>query len=353
MTALAVVDAGRIAVNDNIASLRALVRRAAQTLDGATASAGILDATAQAGFAYDAAKAAARFAKAKGAFDDVMLSVYRSQADALEIEAMAKRRLADEYDAAQARGEVVGNKGGGFRWEREKQTVGGYNPKPTAAEIGLERTAIHHARKVRDAEAQEPGIVRLVLNEMLESGVEPTKAALAREINTRLNSFSGDNEWYTPAKYIEMAREVMGSIDVDPASNDYAQETVRAKAFYTEANSGLGKDWHGKVWMNPPYSNPEIQNFVQHLLDQLSKGNVTEAIVLTNNSADTAWHHELAGMAACWCITRGRIRFESRTRASNSPAMGQSIFYFGPHADRFAEIFGEVGRIDTQYRRAA
>src|SRR5690606_28591021 len=105
--------------------------------------------------------------------------------------------------------------------------------------------------------------------------------------------------------------------------------------------------------MNPPYSNPDIQNFVQHLLEQLSEGNVTEAIVLTNNSADTAWHHDLSAVAACWCITRGRIKFESRTRASNSPAMGQVFFYFGDNPARFAEVFDEVGRIDAIYQRAA
>ncbi len=39
---------------------------------------------------------------------------HRAQADALEIEAMAKRRLADEYDAAQERGEVGQQTGGVF-----------------------------------------------------------------------------------------------------------------------------------------------------------------------------------------------------------------------------------------------
>jgi hypothetical protein len=36
-------------------------------------------------------------------------AVYHAQADALEIEVMAKRRLADEYDAAQDRGELRTN----------------------------------------------------------------------------------------------------------------------------------------------------------------------------------------------------------------------------------------------------
>jgi hypothetical protein len=49
-----------------------------------------------------------------------------STTHALEIEAQAKRRLADEYDVAQERGEVIGPKGGG-------STVPNGNGKGTAA----------------------------------------------------------------------------------------------------------------------------------------------------------------------------------------------------------------------------
>lgn len=87
------------------ASLPALVRSAATKLAAAETSAEVLDARRAASIAYDAAKLAGRMAKAKQAHDEVISAVYRAQADALEIESMAKRRLADEYDAAQARGE--------------------------------------------------------------------------------------------------------------------------------------------------------------------------------------------------------------------------------------------------------
>ena len=36
----------------------------------------------------------------------MVAAAFRAQADALEIEALAKRRLADEYDAPQERGEL-------------------------------------------------------------------------------------------------------------------------------------------------------------------------------------------------------------------------------------------------------
>lgn len=344
MNAIALRSDGGVAVNDNVvAGLPALVRKAAAQLESATSAAEVLEAKATAGLAYDAAKAAARFAKAKGAYDDVIGAVYRAQADALEIEAMAKRRLADEYDAAQERGEVAGH-GHGLLLGKNRPDIGVTNIG-TVKDIGVSSYDIHEARKVRDADLAEPGIVSSALEVILERGHEPTKAALSREINTRLNSFSGDNEWYTPARYIEMAREVMGSIDVDPASNATAQAVVQAKTHYTIDTNGLDKDWHGNLWMNPPYSNPEIQNFVEHLIVQVSKGNVKEAIVLTNNSADTGWHREMQDACTRMCTTTGRIRFESPTRQGNSPAMGQSFFYFGDNPEKFKEVFSAIGNV--------
>lgn len=54
-----------------------------------------------------------------------------AQADALDIEAQAKRRLADEYDAAQARGEVR------RRGHGDNREIPGKKFKPTAADVGL------------------------------------------------------------------------------------------------------------------------------------------------------------------------------------------------------------------------
>ena len=51
---------------------------------------------------------------------------------------------------------------------------------------------------------------------------------------------SGNNEWYTPARFVELARSVMGGIDTDPASSAIANRTVQAA-------SGLRR----KVWAQP------------------------------------------------------------------------------------------------------
>lgn len=79
-----------------------LVDRAAAHLAGARTAAEILDARDHAAVAYDMARRAGRLAAARGAYDELIPRIHRAQADALVIEAEAKRRLADEYDAATA-----------------------------------------------------------------------------------------------------------------------------------------------------------------------------------------------------------------------------------------------------------
>src|SRR5262249_56141272 len=67
---------------------------------------------------------------------------------------------------------------------------------------------------------------------------------------------TGYYEWYTPARYIELAREVLGEIDLDPASSAKAQEIVKAQRYFTLEQDGLIRPWHGRVWLNPPYHQP-------------------------------------------------------------------------------------------------
>ena len=165
MTALALVP--------NPQDLPSLIERAATMLSGARTAAEVLEAREAAGLAYDVAKRAARLKCAKAAHDDLVAAAHRAQADALEIEAAAKRRLADEYDAAQARGEVMG---------RARSCVGDKNAPATAADLGLRRDQIHEARQFRDAETSDPGIVRRTLDARLGRGEEPTRTAMRKMV---------------------------------------------------------------------------------------------------------------------------------------------------------------------------
>lgn len=165
MTALATVP-------EEVHDLRTLVDRASSALAGARTAAEVLDARDMAALAYDAAKRAARLQRAKQAHDDLIGAAHRAQAHALEIEAQAKHRLADEYDAAQARGEI---RRSGERSFSTPEKLGNHD-------LGIAPKEIHEARLVRDAETVAPGIVRRTLDEKLARGEEPTKAALRKMV---------------------------------------------------------------------------------------------------------------------------------------------------------------------------
>lgn len=83
---------------------------------------------------------------------------------------------------------------------------------------------------------------------------------------------TGENDWHTPIEHIEAAKKVKGRIDLDPASSAKAQRNVKAIKFRTPKNNGLSCEWKGKIWLNPPYSQPDIMRFIEKLVSEYTKG---------------------------------------------------------------------------------
>lgn len=156
---------------------------------------------------------------------------------------------------------------------------------------------------------------------------------------------TGEMEWFTPSRYIEKARCVLGTIALDPASCAEAQETVKAARFYSFADDGLAQTWEGTVWLNPPYAGGLVAAFAEKMVASWGSGGVTSAIMLTNAYTETSWFHALTNASRAVCFTRGRIKFESPHGEKCAPTNGQSFFYFGNDIDLFSEYFADVGLI--------
>ena len=154
---------------------------------------------------------------------------------------------------------------------------------------------------------------------------------------------NGNNEWYTPAEYIDAARGVFGSIDLDPASSPEANAVVGATIFYTPDDNGLLHDWRGRVWLNPPYASELIGKFADKLAHHVAAGDVTEAIVLVNNATETVWFSVLTNIAAAVCFPRGRVRFWNPNGDLSQPLQGQAVIYIGPNPGAFRQCFARFG----------
>ena len=164
-----------------------------------------------------------------------------------------------------------------------------------------------------------------------------------------------NNEWYTPVKYIEAAREVLGEIDLNPASCELANQIVKAKRYYTREQNGLLQPWSGRVWLNPPYARTErmtahatsfISMFLEKLFKSYAAGSVTSAIALVTTEVNARWFH------ACWqypiCFPDHRIHFivpEKRPHGDYKQMFGSCFVYLGTSEALFTEVFSRFGYI--------
>jgi phage N-6-adenine-methyltransferase len=181
--------------------------------------------------------------------------------------------------------------------------------------------------------APEGKITGAFVQEVVEKAVKP-----------HVSHNSGENEWYTPPQFIEAARLAMGSIDTDPASSELANKTVKAKRYYTADQDGRDKQWSGNVWMNPPYSQPLISEFIDAFARKYNAGEFQQACVLVNNATETNWYQSLLTYASAVCFIKGRVKFiDKNGNPSGAPLQGQTVLYFGNKEKSFIDVFSEFG----------
>lgn len=159
------------------------------------------------------------------------------------------------------------------------------------------------------------------------------------------DDYDGD-EWYTPAEYVNAARRVMGSIDLDPASCDLAQTVVQAGTYLTKEKNGLrSSHWqHQNIWLNPPYSDPA--RWIEKLLAEYDRGTyVQQAVVLVNNATETAWFQALLARNFSVCLLSRRVAFWRHDQAGVTARQGQAIFYLGRNVNAFVNEFESFGPI--------
>lgn len=183
---------------------------------------------------------------------------------------------------------------------------------------------------------------------------------------------SGNDEWYTPPEIIDLVRQVFGgSIDLDPASCDYAQTWIKANTYYVELHKqtapyythknkqidGLAHQWKAKnVFLNPPYSHLSKKDrkagkksWLEYFVEEFDKGNFNEGIILVNSNTGTQWYQDLAPRSTLMCLLNSRIKFiDGRTNETgDNPGAHNSFFYFKKDGNitQFEKVFGSVGVI--------
>ncbi len=171
-------------------------------------------------------------------------------------------------------------------------------------------------------------------------------------------------EHYTPPEYIEAARTVMGGIDLDPASCELANRHIRAERYYTKADDGIARPWHGCVWVNPP-GGPETYKGRKVNSQALWWARTTLAYDCAEITCATflVFNLELFRHAQQFdvrhpldyeqCYPSVRIPFlkpnadGSGVVVQKQPGHPNALIYLGPHCKAFYEAFHGFGKIVT------
>jgi len=93
-----------------------------------------------------------------------------------------------------------------------------------------------------------------------------------------------NDEWYTPPEIIQSLSE----FDLDPATSLEAYRINRsARNYYTVKEDGLKQVWKDRIWLNPPYSYPLMQDFLKKMAEH---GN---GIALVFSKIESKWFHDI------------------------------------------------------------
>ncbi len=195
-----------------------------------------------------------------------------------------------------------------------------------------------------------------------------------------INQTSGEEgfEYYTPPEWTAAARKLMGEIDLDPASNEFANQNVQAKAYYTKDDDGLSKPWVGRVWMNHPFHRgekpcpppakckkkscikrgyhidkaiPSNKDWIDKLIGEYQSGNLTEAVIITFCNSSETWFRPLLQFPQCF--PNGRVHYKKEDGSNaDSCTKGSVVTYIGNNLEGFAKVFGRLGTVKVAYGNA-
>lgn len=166
---------------------------------------------------------------------------------------------------------------------------------------------------------------------------------------------TGHQDWGTPHYILDAARDAMGGgFDLDPASNPVANQHVKAAKIYTRDDDGLIETWHAeRLWLNPPFTRGLIDKFIEKLVGEWHAGHVEQAVVITNNSTETAWAQRLAEASSAICMLDKRVAFylmdaDTGEYVPNDKGnmTGQVVWYLDQDSspDRFWLAFAQLGQ---------
>lgn len=164
---------------------------------------------------------------------------------------------------------------------------------------------------------------------------------------------SGTDLWYTPLPIILAVHEVLGRVDLDPASDEFGNARIQAKYYITAEVDALASPWmpNCSVFLNPPGGKTGNQSntalFWKRLMEYRNAGQLTHAIFLAF-SLEAMQNTQDKGVdsiaAFPFCIPSKRLRFDSRDGVYSAPSHANVIVYVPGTIDRSQAFVSEFSK---------
>lgn len=157
-----------------------------------------------------------------------------------------------------------------------------------------------------------------------------------------INQDSGDAEYYTPQFIVEVAREAMGGIDLDPASSEAANKRVSALQIFTETDDGLSKEWFGRVWMNHPFSREGNRLWINKMVEEFESGRTIKACCITFAATSEKWFQPLLKRPQCFLSPRTNYHLPDGS-LKRGVTKGSVVTFFGIDMETIQRTFSHLG----------
>jgi hypothetical protein len=154
-------------------------------------------------------------------------------------------------------------------------------------------------------------------------------------------------DYFTPPDIVARAWRAMGGIDLDAASHFLANKRlvengIRIAEYFTRGHSAFDHDWHGRVWLNPPYG--ENLPWFERMGAELDSGRVTQVCMISPMWAfATVQAQPYMSRAAAMVVLSPTPKFHNpgdptRTGTNNPHA----VVYWGDNPAGFLTAFADV-----------
>ena len=165
--------------------------------------------------------------------------------------------------------------------------------------------------------------------------------AARRGMGGHHSSQSETEVWLTPPEVLA----ALGPFDLDPCAVAAPRPWPTAIEHFTRAEDGLKREWHGRVWLNPPYGGPSI---VGPWMRRMAAHGYGTALIFART--ETEIFHECVWGAATACLfLKGRLHFHrpDGERAENNAGAPSVLVAYGAGDAHALMVSGLAGKLVT------